>query len=93
MFIIEITFTKPLDEVDKHLEDHRSYLKRYYSSNHFITSGRKVPRTGGIILCKASSMDQVNNIITEDPFFKTSVAQYKVIEFTPSLWQPGFENL
>lgn len=39
-----------MDKVEEHLTAHVEYLKEQYSLNNFIASGRKVPRTGGVIL-------------------------------------------
>ena len=50
MFIVNLTYIKPLDKVEKFLEKHIDFLNQYYTKGHFIASGRKNPRTGGIIL-------------------------------------------
>lgn len=46
-------------------------------------SGRKQPRTGGVILMKASGREQVEKLITEDPFHREGVAKYTITEFIP----------
>ena len=53
MFIVNLTYIKPLDTVEKFLEKHIDFLNQYYTKGHFIASGRKNPRTGGIILMRA----------------------------------------
>lgn len=53
MFIVSLTYVKPLAKVEKHLNDHIAYLEKYYKTGKFICSGRKNPRTGGIILFNA----------------------------------------
>lgn len=50
MFIIELSYKKALDVIDKHLEAHRAYLDEGYKNNYFLVSGPKTPRTGGIII-------------------------------------------
>ncbi len=55
MFIVSLIYTCDLDKVDKYLPQHVQYLKERYLKNNFIASGRKVPRTGGIILSKLDS--------------------------------------
>lgn len=72
MFIIDLNYVAPLEELDKHMFDHVQYLKKYYEENLFLASGRKVPRTGGIILCIAESEKEVNQIISEDPFINSN---------------------
>ena len=55
MFIVNLTYIKSLDEVEKHLEKHIDFLNQYYTKGLFIASGRKNPRTGGIILMIAKN--------------------------------------
>ena len=50
MFIVDLTYVKPLEEVDKNIQEHMLFLDKYYSSGKFLISGRKVPRTGGVII-------------------------------------------
>ena len=83
MVIIELTYIKPLSEVEQFFEEHIQFLDKYYDHDVFITSGRKVPRDGGVILAltdKASAAE----IIKEDPFHQEGIAEYHLIEFEPS---------
>ena len=93
MFIASLTYKVALDEVDKHLNDHVAYLKKQYADGNFIASGRKVPRTGGIILSNLETEDELRSILQEDPFYKMQIADYEITEFIPSMVGAGFENL
>lgn len=93
MFIVSLTYTAPLEEVDKHLDDHVTYLKRQYAAGNFVASGRKVPRTGGVILSKLKNRATLEAILAQDPFHRAGVADYDVIEFDPSMVAAGFEML
>lgn len=50
MFVIELVYKVPLTEIDAHMKAHMAFLNKYYASGHFLVSGRKIPREGGIIL-------------------------------------------
>ncbi len=93
MYIIELTYIVPLEELDAHMTDHVKYLHKYYKQNKFVTSGRKVPRTGGIILALADSLEEVNQVISEDPFFIHNLAEFKVTEFQTSQMHPLMKPL
>lgn len=84
MFIINLSYKVDLTFVDKHLNAHIEYLESYYQKGIFQASGRKEPRTGGIILATCSSKDDLISIINEDPFKIHDLADYEIIEFTPS---------
>lgn len=93
MFIIDLNYIVPLEELDAHMADHVQYLRKYYKKNVFVASGRKVPRTGGIILALAHSIEEVKKIISEDPFYKHQLAQFTITEFLTSQYHPDLENL
>jgi len=78
MFIVSLNYIKSLAEVERFLEEHRVYLQKYYASGNFIMSGRKEPRTGGVIVVKAASHDEVNQIIRQDPFHREQLVSRSV---------------
>jgi hypothetical protein len=51
-----------------------------------------VPRTGGIILALADDAAIVNQIITEDPFYKYELAEFTVTEFLASQYHPDLKT-
>jgi uncharacterized protein YciI len=51
----------------------------------FLASGRKVPRTGGVILARGASREEIETIINLDPFYRHHVAEYEIIEFSPTM--------
>lgn len=93
MFIANLTYIKPLTEVDRHLADHVAFLDRHYAAGDFVCSGRKVPRVGGIILIRADQLETVQNLLQEDPFYVHEIASYEIIEFTPTKAAPGLSGL
>jgi len=93
VFIVSLTYKAELSEVDKHIDDHIVYLEKYYALGKFIASGRKVPRTGGIILVNAASIEELNSILVEDPFHTANVANFEVTEFVPTMAATGFEAI
>ena len=93
MFIIDLNYIVPLEELDEHMAEHVKYLRKYYKKNVFVASGRKVPRTGGIILAVAKSKDEVEKIIKEDPFYKHQLAEFTITEFLTSQFHPELKNL
>ena len=84
MFVIELTYKAPLTEIDAHMKAHVAFLKKYYATGHFLVSGRKIPREGGIILAVGESREQIETIMKEDPFCRHGLADFRVIEFRAS---------
>src|SRR5262245_19350922 len=84
MFVIELIYKAPLADIDKHMPAHVRFLKKYYGSGHFLVSGRKIPRDGGIILAVGQSREEIEAIIREDPFCARGLADFRIIEFRAS---------
>ncbi|MNN24082.1 YciI-like protein [compost metagenome] len=80
MFIISLHYLQPLEVVDQYIEEHVQFLNKHYEEKRFIFSGRKIPRTGGVILAKASSKEEVEGLIQEDPFYQQRIAEYEITE-------------
>lgn len=93
MYIINLHYTKNIEEVDALVDDHIEYLKKQYEKGIFIASGRKVPRTGGIILARAISLEELDQVIAEDPFHINGVAEYNITQFIPTMMAKGLEGL
>jgi uncharacterized protein YciI len=84
MFIIELIYKVPLEQIDAHMRAHMRFLKKHYAAGHFLMSGRKVPRDGGIIIGQAASREEMDSIAREDPFCARGLAEYRIIEFRVS---------
>ncbi|MEY8759761.1 YciI family protein [Chryseobacterium tongliaoense] len=91
MFIISLTYITSLEKVERFIPEHNNFLEKYFSLGNFIASGRKEPRTGGIILVNAGSKQEVEEIIKEDPFHIHQIADYDIIEFIPSKYNEHFK--
>ncbi|MGR3808955.1 YciI family protein [Jiulongibacter sp. NS-SX5] len=84
MFIINLTYTSALEKIDEFLNEHIAFLNEQYSLGNFLASGRKVPRTGGIILSNVKSKSELEKIVAEDPFHQNNLANYELTEFIPT---------
>jgi uncharacterized protein YciI len=84
MFVIELIYKAPLDQIDAQMRAHVKFLNKYYASGHFLISGRKIPRDGGIILAVGDSRERIEAILREDPFYARGLADFRVIEFRAS---------
>ena len=91
LFIISLSYKSLLEEVDKYLAGHNEFLRKYYDNGTFICSGPKIPRSGGIILCKSDNYNVVEEITEEDPFKINGVADYEITEFRVADFATGFE--
>ncbi|WP_391091157.1 YciI family protein [Vibrio sp. NH-UV-68] len=84
MFIISLTYQVPLEKVDAFIPEHVDYLNEQYAKGHFILSGRKEPRTGGVIISTIGDRNKLNDVIAQDPFHREGLASYEVTEIIPT---------
>lgn len=90
LFIISLEYKAPLEKVDEHLSAHRTFLEECYKNNTFIASGRKVPRTGGIIIASTKDKDTLESVLAKDPFKQHGIADYQITEFIPTMHNDNF---
>ena len=84
MFIIELTYTATLSDIDANMAAHVRFLKKYYAAGNFLISGRKIPRDGGIIVAAGKSREDIEAIMREDPFCQRRLADLRIIQFRAS---------
>ncbi|NLR99632.1 GTP cyclohydrolase [Rhizobium sp. P38BS-XIX] len=92
MFILSLTYLKGNDEADKHMEPHMAWVKEGYAKGWFLASGRKVPRTGGVIFAHGDK-SELEAYVAADPFTIHGVAAYDVQEITLTTIVDGLERL
>jgi uncharacterized protein YciI len=84
MFIIELTYTADLARIDAAMRAHMQFVNAHYASGHFIVSGRKIPRDGGIIVAVGRDRAEIEAIAQQDPFVTKGLATARVVEFRVS---------
>jgi uncharacterized protein YciI len=93
MFVINLNYIAPLEKIDAQMKEHMVFLKKAYAENLFIVSGRKIPRTGGIILATGKSKEEFETLMQQDPFVVKGLAEFTIIEFQASQSHPDFKKL
>jgi uncharacterized protein YciI len=91
MFLINLTYIKPLSEIDRYLPEHSRFLDSKYAQGIVVFSGRKRPRTGGVILLNVRSQEEAQAVIQQDPFHRENLANYEIIHFIPTKYDPRFK--
>lgn len=82
-FVIESTYLAGLEQIDAQLAAHRAHLETGFQSGMLLASGPQVPRTGGMILARATDKAEVEAFLARDPFALAGISKYRVVEFEP----------
>jgi uncharacterized protein YciI len=81
MYILISTYTRPIDEVNAQLDHHRAWLARHYETGRVLVSGRRNPTTGGVIVLRADSREQVDELLADDPYTQHGLVDYEIVAF------------
>ena len=92
LFIIDLHYVAPLEKLDEAMQAHMRFLNEHYERGNFIASGRKVPRTGGVIIATAADKEEVDQWMRKDPFCKLGLSNFTITEFQTSQSNPAFRK-
>ncbi|GAO40428.1 hypothetical protein SCH01S_48_00870 [Sphingomonas changbaiensis NBRC 104936] len=90
--VVVLTYVPDLAAVDARLDQHLAWLGRQYAEGRVLASGRRNPRTGGVIVCRGDRA-AVDAIVATDPFIASGVATAEVIPFIASMAAPDLAGL
>ena len=93
MFIVTLTYLQPVEEVDALMAAHIEWLDKGYADGLFVASGRRIPRTGGVILARSGDDAALSAFLERDPFAMHGVARFDVVEFNATKTAAGLEAL
>ena len=82
MYIVKITYTAPLEIVDKFLPAHVAWLHENEAAARFFVYGRLIPRTGGVIVARTADRAELDAILETDPFQTNGIGTYEILEFS-----------
>ncbi|THD76886.1 hypothetical protein E7681_03330 [Thalassobius vesicularis] len=91
LFVVDIEYTVPMEQIQAVIEPHMAFVRNAYAEGRFIASGAKVPRTGGVIVMTAPSLEDAQAYLAADPFVTENVASYSYTQFMPSNLHPALK--
>ena len=83
MFVAISVYLKPLEEVSQHSAEHAAWITKHYASGRLLASGRRVPPLGGVIIGRAESLEEFQEVLAQDPYQQLGLARYEIYEFAP----------
>lgn len=93
LYVVVLSYIRPLEEIDAQLAAHAEWLDKGYADGVFLASGRRIPRTGGVIIAKAENLERLQDRLREDPFQRLGLSKADILPFEPSRYVEGFETL
>ena len=93
LFLVTSRYTAPTDTIDFHLVEHRAWVDTLYSRGTFILSGRLAPPTGGFMLAREISRDELESLLATDPFRINDLLEHTITELVPTKASAAFADL
>jgi len=92
-FVIILKYIVSVEKIDQARPEHLKFLDHYYDKKVFLFSGRQNPVSGGVIMARGESKEELQSIMDQDPFMTQKLATYKIYEFTPTKYISDFKNI
>jgi uncharacterized protein YciI len=97
MYAIAILrYRRPLEEVLKHVDSHRTYLAGLKQEGLLIAAGPMVPRSGGMLLLRVpddETQATLDSIRENDPYTRFGIAQYEMWPWAPAIGTEDLDRL
>jgi uncharacterized protein YciI len=91
-----LRYRKPLEEVLKVVDAHRSYLAGLKAQGLLLASGPFDPRSGGGLLLRVPDPDAhaaLDAVRDGDPFVQQGVAQYELLPWVPVIGKEELDRI
>ncbi|MCA8920048.1 MAG: hypothetical protein KDB68_07840 [Planctomycetes bacterium] len=91
-FVVTIEYIQDMSVVEEHTPAHRAFSAGLKERGLLLMSGPFNPRTGGMLLLKAESVNDAVAAFEDDPFKKLDIAKYDIREWIPKVGIELFEQ-
>ncbi len=87
MFLAPLTYEKPIPEGDRFVAE-RPVPETTLCVGPVLLSGRKQPRTAGVMLATAAQSRAIEDNVLSDPFHREGIAEYDLAGRLPTMATP-----
>lgn len=90
LFAIKLSYLRPVEEMNAHLEAHKAWLFKYVQAGNVLFAGPLTQEKGGLIVAYAEHESDIQHIIAEDPFSIHRLATYDILGCDPAIRTADF---
>ncbi|HEV2160558.1 YciI family protein [Bradyrhizobium sp.] len=90
LYIVVLTYIRPVEEVHAHLDTHRNWLVEYAKRGSIIVAGPLEDSSGGALLACCKDSAELNGMPAKDSFHVHRLVDYQVNAFTGALRADAF---
>jgi uncharacterized protein YciI len=87
-FLVFIQYMVTVDVLGDNVRLHREFLQTGYDRGWLLMSGPREPKSGGVVIARAPSLEELKDFFNDDPYRVKGLAFHEFIEFNPVKSQP-----
>jgi uncharacterized protein YciI len=84
MFIVLLRFTSNKSKAGELMQRHNDWIKRGFDDGVFVLLGSLQPNAGGAIVAHGTSLSELRERVSADPFVAEAIMTSEILEITPS---------
>lgn len=84
MFIVLLTFSENRSKAPDYMQGHKDWIQRGFDDDIFLAVGSLKPNKGGGILVHNTSLDDLQQRVSEDPFVAGKIVDAEILEMAPN---------
>lgn len=85
LFLVTLTYIRPVEEVHAHLDTHRDWLAKYAANGQILVAGPLQSGDGGLVLAHCEDRSELDALLANDSFYIHRLVKYDVQAMTPAL--------
>lgn len=84
MFIVLLRFSDNKGQASEFMNGHKEWIKRGFDDGVFLLAGSLQPNLGGGIVAHNTSLSELQDRVTADPFVVQNVVTAEIFEISPA---------
>ncbi|SDH71645.1 Uncharacterized conserved protein YciI, contains a putative active-site phosphohistidine [Alteribacillus persepolensis] len=80
-FFAVISHMKDQELSQKYRPEHLDFLKKHYEEGNVAAYGRFEDGTGGLVIYKGSTYEEVEELVKQDPYIQEGAREYEMHEW------------
>jgi len=83
MFIVFLKLSNNKAQASEYMDAHNEWIKRGFDDGIFLLVGGLQPSLGGGIVAHNTSLEELQNRVSEDPFVAKDIVSVEIHEISP----------
>lgn len=84
MFVVFLKFSSKRDQAGRFMQGHKEWIQRGFDDGVFLLTGSIQPQAGGVIFAHRTTLPELQERVSDDPFVAEDVVRSEIVELSPS---------